>query len=68
MLSDLYPFFMNTPTKVQTIHLETFKIFGKVIGILEFHVSGFKYEDLILLLLYRLMLNDKMLKPNLHKK
>ena len=39
-------------------------MFGKMIGLAEVQVSGFRSEDLILLRFYLQIVNDKMLKPS----
>ena len=53
----------SKPTKVQTNHLETFYIFGKMNRLTEFRKSGFNGEALIFLCFHHQIINDRMLKP-----
>ena len=52
-----YSLIMKTFTLVETNHLETFQVFGKMIWLSEFPVSGSRREDLILLNFYLQMLS-----------
>ena len=42
-------------------------MFGKMIGLLDFRVSGFRWEDLIFLQFHIQILSDKMLQPRIMK-
>ena len=53
-----YSVLIKKTTLVETNRLETFQVFGEMIWLPEFPVSGSRCEDLILLHLYPQMLND----------
>ena len=44
--------------EVETNHLEIFGVFGQMIWLSKFLLSGYRCEDLILLCIYLQMLND----------
>ena len=55
VISHFYPLLMKTSAQVKASYVGAFQMSGKMIGLLDFRVSGFRCEDLQVLDTYTLL-------------